>query len=243
MRIADDPAVDKDAHHNRETRSKSSEQRTTYGKDEVIAIGTTASCTDGPCGEVRCVVVDPVSRDVTHIVVETKGCRGLGRLVPLDLLVAAGDQVTLTCDLAAFEELEVAEQIQFMPRSVGYATYTPKETLTLPYYGLGLAAARAADDTARVLTHDALPLGEIGVHRGDCVHATDGEIGTVKGLVIERQSHLVTHVLLQEGHLWGRKEVAIPMSAVTTFKGGIQLDLSRSAVQHLPLVDTEYTAL
>jgi len=243
VRIADDPAVDKDAHHNRETRSKSSEQRTTYGKDEVIAIGTTASCTDGPCGEVRCVVVDPVSRDVTHVVVETKHRRGLGRLVPLNLLVAAGDQVTLTCDLAAFEELEVAEQIQFMPRSVGYATYTPKETLTLPYYGLGLAAARAADDTARAVTHDALPPGEIGVHRGDCVHATDGEIGTVKGLVIERLSHLVTHVLLQEGHLWGRREVAIPISAVTTFKGGIQLDMSRSAVQSLPLVDIEHTAL
>ena len=120
--IADDPAFDTDAHDDRDTPPKDSEQRASYGKREVIAIGATVSCIDGPCGEVRCVVVDPLSRDVTHIVVETKRRRGLGRLVPLDLLVAAGDRVTLTCDLAAFEALEVAEQIQFMPRSVGYAT-------------------------------------------------------------------------------------------------------------------------
>jgi hypothetical protein len=185
------------------------------------------------------VVVDPVAREVTHIVVETKHRKGLGRLVPLDLLDAAGDQVTLTCDGAAFEDLEVAERIQFEPRSVGYATYKPQETLTLPYYGLGLQAVTAANDPALVVTHDALPLGEVGVHRGDCVSATDGEIGMVKGLVIDRLSHHVTHVLLQEGHLWGRRDVAIPLGAVTKFEGGIQLGLPKSAVQNLPLVDIE----
>ena len=46
------------------------------------------------------------------------------------------------------------------------------------------------------------------------VHATDGEIGKVEGLVVEPAHGHVTHVLLQEGHLWGRKEVAIPIGAV-----------------------------
>ena len=51
----------------------------------------------------------------------------------------------------------MAEEIQFMPGSVGYATYGPQETLTLPYYGLGLAAVTAAENTAQAVTHDALP--------------------------------------------------------------------------------------
>jgi hypothetical protein len=127
-----------------------------------------------------------------------------------------------------------------MPRSVGYSTYKPQETLTLPYYGLGLAAVTAAENPALVVTHDTLPLGVVGVHRGDCVRALDGEIGKVEGLVIERLSHHVTHVLLQEGHLWGRRDVAIPIHAVTTFEGGIQLDMSKSAVQSLPLVVVEH---
>ena len=240
MKIGDDRSSHKDPHEARESNPRGSEQKISHSNEEVIAIGAAASCTDGPSGHVRCVVVDPVAREVTHIVVETKHRKGLGRLVPLDLFDAVGDQVTLHCGLAAFDDLEVAEQIQFMPRSIGYATYKPQETLTLPYYGLGLAAVTAANDPALIVTHSALPLGEIGVSRGDRVHATDGEIGMVKGLVIERRSHHVTHVLLQEGHLWGRRDVAIPISAVTTFEHGIRLDIPKSTVQSLPLVVIEH---
>src|SRR5262249_3178740 len=45
--------------------------------------------------------------------------------------------------------------------------------------------------------------------------ATDGEIGQVQGLAVEPGGHQVTHVLLQKGHLPGRRKVAIPISAVT----------------------------
>jgi PRC-barrel domain len=69
------------------------------------------------------------------------------------------------------------------------------------------------------------------VCRGDRVHATDGDIGRVQGLVIDRRSRHVTHVLLQEGHLWGRREVAIPVSTVASTTGGIQLNIAKQEVQ------------
>ena len=47
----------------------------------------------------------------------------------------------------------------------------------------------------------------------------------------------MTHVLLQEGHLWGRKEVAIPISAVTGVDDGIRLNITKQQVQDLPPVD------
>ena len=57
-----------------------------------FTIGAEVSCSDGVCGEVRRVVVDPVARAVTHLVVEPKYRRGHGRLVPLDLVDdATGD--------------------------------------------------------------------------------------------------------------------------------------------------------
>ena len=46
-----------------------------------FTIGAEAHCTDGVCGEVSRVVVDPVAQTVTHLVVEPKGREGLGRLV------------------------------------------------------------------------------------------------------------------------------------------------------------------
>ena len=76
--------------------------------------------------------------------------------------------------------------------------------------------------------------------RGDRVHATDGDIGLVRGLVIDPRSRHVTHVLLQEGHLWGRKEVAIPISAVASTGDGIQLTIAKQQVQDLPPVDIDH---
>ena len=49
----------------------------------------------------------------------------------------------------------------------------------------------------------------------------------------------MTHVLLQEGHRWGRKDVAIPISAVTRADDGIEVSLSKQQVQELPPVDID----
>jgi len=72
------------------------------------------------------------------------------------------------------------------------------------------------------------------VAAGDPVHATDGEIGRVQGFLVDSGDHRVTHVLLREGHLWGRKEVAIPVSAVTGVEEGIRLNLTKKQVEDLP---------
>jgi hypothetical protein len=53
----------------------------------------------------------------------------------------------------------------------------------------------------------------------------------------------VTHVLLQEGHLWGRKEVAIPISAVAGSSGGIVLTIDKQQVQDLPPVSIHHPDL
>jgi sporulation protein YlmC with PRC-barrel domain len=83
-------------------------------------------------------------------------------------------------------------------------------------------------------------LDEVEVRRGEHVHATDGHIGRVHGLVIDANSHHVTHVILEEGHLWGRKEVAIPIGAVTGIDDGIRLNLTKQQVQDLPPVDIDH---
>ncbi len=210
-----------------------------------VTIGTKVSCTDGDCGAVSRVVVDPVARTVTHLVVEPTGRQGLGRLVPLDLIEASADAIKLRCTLAEFERLGPAEETQFVPGSGGYAEYGPEQVLAWPYYGLGGAVGVQGETVAPIsetVTFDTLPLGEVAVRRGDRVFATDGAIGMVQGLVIEPGSHHVTHVLLQEGHLWGKKEVAIPISAVTGVDDGIRLSLSKQQVQDLPPVDIHHPA-
>jgi hypothetical protein len=89
----------------------------------------------------------------------------------------------------------------------------------------------------RTVVHDAVPVGEEEVSRGEPVHALDGEIGRVHGFLVDPQDGQVTHVLLEEGHLWGRKEVAIPVSAVAGTEDGIRLSLTRKQVGDLPPAD------
>jgi sporulation protein YlmC with PRC-barrel domain len=209
-----------------------------------FTIGAEARCTDGVCGEVSRVVVDPVGEAVTHLVVEPKGREGLARLVPLDLVDdASSGEVRLRCSLADFGRLDPAEETQFVPGSVGYAAYGPEQVVTWPYYGLNpVAGAPGGVDLgvagfSPTVTYDRVPLGEVEVRRGDRVEATDGSIGHIQGLVVDPVDHQVTHVLLQEGHLWGRKEVAIPIKAVSRVGDAIRLSISRHEVQDLPPVD------
>jgi sporulation protein YlmC with PRC-barrel domain len=206
-------------------------------------IGADAYCTDGVCGEVTRVVVDPVARELTHLAVEPKGREGLARLVPLDLVEVADGQIRLRCTLAEFEKLDPAEETQFLPGTRGYEEYGPEQVVAWPY--TTFAGDPAIDDelisgVSETVTFDTIPLGEVEVRRGEQVHATDGPIGQVEGLVIDPASRHVTHVLLQEGHLWGRKEVAIPISAVTSVEDGIQLNITKHEIQHLPPVNVDH---
>ena len=217
-----------------------------------FTIGAKASCTDGTCGEVTRVIVDPIAEAVTHLVVDPEHRRGRGKLVPLRLVDATAGQVRLRCTKAEFEKLEPAEETQFVPGDAGYADYGPGQVGYWPYYGLGIGGGLGVEGgisaglggigggiSSQLETSDTVPQGEVDVRRGDPVEATDGDIGRVQGLVIDRGSRHVTHVLLQEGHLWGRKEVAIPISAVTSTSGGIRLRISKQEVADLPSVDVD----
>ena len=148
--------------------------------------------------------------------------------------------------MAEFEQLGSAEETQFIPGSSGYAAYGPEQVAYMPYYGLGMAGGGMGVGRATWrASRRPSPTTRFRWARWPCaaddqVHATDGGIGRVQGLVIDPHDHHVTHVLLQEGHLWGRKEVAIPISAVTGVDDGIQLSLTKDEVKDLPPVDIDH---
>jgi sporulation protein YlmC with PRC-barrel domain len=205
-----------------------------------FSIGADASCTDGACGKVTRVVVDPVAQAVTHLVVDR---HGKSRLVPLDLVDAAGDEIRLRCTRAEFNELEPLETKQFLPVSGGGADLGYGQNQMLwPYYAIGgRGPMRITGAGHREEVIESIPAGEVAVRRGQHVRATDGTIGEVQGLVIDPASHQVTHMLLQEGHLWGRQQITIPIGAVRAVEGyGVRLNITKQQVQDLPPVDIDH---
>jgi hypothetical protein len=193
-----------------------------------VTIGAEVSCDDGVCGNIDRVVLDPVRRNLTHLVIATNHRHHLDRLVPIELVDSADEAVLLHCSPAEFEQLADAEETELIKGADGGDWgYEPSQRLSLPYFGLGrsgpelgtagmeglgLAGAGALPES---ITYDKVPMGEVEVRRGQHVITIDGPIGRVRGLVIDPADYHVTHVLLEHGHLWGEKEVAIPISAVT----------------------------
>jgi hypothetical protein len=66
------------------------------------------------------------------------------------------------------------------------------------------------------------------------VHASDGFIGSVAGLIVDAADRHATHVLLAEGHLWGRKQIAIPTGAMTRRDQEFCVDLTKEQIEALP---------
>jgi hypothetical protein len=208
---------------------------------EGFRIGAEASASDGVCGEVSRLVMDPVALTVTHLVIEPKHRRESGRLVPVHLVDTTTGQIRLRCTTAEFDKLDPAEEIDQV-EGLDYGGGYGQAEAVQGYGGMGgigatgMGIGMGVGHNAPVVVQDVVPLGEVDVQRGESVHALDGEIGKVQGFLVDPGDNRVTHVLLQEGHLWGRKEVSIPISAVTGVDAGIRLNITKKQVEDLPPV-------
>lgn len=194
-----------------------------------LTIGADVTCADGVGGKVSRLVIDPRAHTVTHLVVNDRQFQD--RLVPLNLVDvdAATGKIRLRCTIAEFENLDPADKTVLQDSG---DSHRDRDVLGLSR-GSGLWTSS--------VTWDTLPFGEVAVRGGEHVHAADGDIGQVQGLVINPGSGQVTYVLLQEGHVFGRKVVAIAIGAVTDVgQDGIQLNITKQHVQNLPPADIDH---
>jgi sporulation protein YlmC with PRC-barrel domain len=219
-------------------------------------IGADASCSDGARGHVSRIIVNPVAGEVTYLVVGQKHGNGPERLVPFDLVDATTGQIRLRCTLAEFQALRPAQETEVVPDldpsgpqnsesspSGKFFPLSPGVSGMFGGAGPGRDRGTGRPQAPQKVTVDAVPSGEADIRRELTVCATDGEMGQVQGLVVEPGGHRVTHVLLQKGHGWGRKEVAIPIGAVTKIGTLLMhLSLAKHQVKDLPSADIDHPA-
>jgi len=206
---------------------------------ELFDIGTEVECRDGACGRLACVIVDPITRTVTHLVVEPQRAAGQGRLVPVDIAARQGSCLRLDCSARGFEELEFAEETHFTSPDGEELGYGEGEVLAWPYYGAGLdMGAGEIPATPRAWFESRVPAGQVEVRRGERVHAADGDIGRVHGFVVDPADHHITHLVIEDGHLFSKREVAVPIASVASVSAdGVELGLRRAEIRALPSFD------
>jgi sporulation protein YlmC with PRC-barrel domain len=92
-------------------------------------------------------------------------------------------------------------------------------------------------DTTIPVTHQRIPHGELAVHRGARVEATDGHVGRVDEFLVDPVDTHITHLVLREGHLWGQKDVTIPVSHIDRIEEDtVYLKLDKHNVGALPAI-------
>jgi hypothetical protein len=200
-----------------------------------IPLQAQVECTDGVCGRSVYVLINPVIDQVTHLVVKEDASPYAEQIVPVDFVTdTTADTIRLHCSKAELEKMKPFVQTEFVQENVpdfsgyigGYygmgSTYyepyvTPEKTIFVP------------EETQQV------PLGELAVRRGTRIEATDGYVGKVDEFVVNPENGYITHMVMREGHLWGKKDVAIPLSAMGELREDtVFLKLDKNQVESLP---------
>ncbi|TVZ02868.1 PRC-barrel domain containing protein [Trebonia kvetii] len=222
-------------------------------KTRLFLLGADVRCADKESGKLTSLVVSPGDDVVTHLVVEAARKEIPARLVPFDLVDSersgrAGSQIQLRCSVAEFEWLDPAEATYSYPEDQGNQVRPGTSEASWPEYappgllgGPGLPPDRGEGQESTVdIVPDRLP-GEDEVARGQHAHAKDGDIGHVEGIVVDSATGRVAFVLVRAGHLWNRKAVLVPRSAVTAVGAdGFHLDITTQQVHDLPDADLDH---
>jgi sporulation protein YlmC with PRC-barrel domain len=188
----------------------------------------TVECADGHGGRTTHVVINPATRQATHLVVQERRPPRTERLVSVDEIVEIkGDKIHLRCakdELATMDLFVETEYIRVeRPHYEDYpylmGRYVPVTAEWVP------------------VKRERIPPGEVVVRRGAQVEATDGYVGRVGEILVDAKTGEITHLVLREGHLRGQKEVTIPVSAIDrALEDTIYLKLDQAAIESMPAV-------
>jgi sporulation protein YlmC with PRC-barrel domain len=193
-----------------------------------IPVHAKVFCADGSTGgHTSYVVLNPVTEQITHVVVKRSIWPEDERLVPIEMVTeSAQDHIRLSCSKERLAEMDPFIETEFLEAEVPHYITDPF-LLSWPYQQVDMERVQ--------VEHERIPVGELAIRRGARVEATDGYIGHVDGFLVDQTSEHITHLVLREGHLWGQKDVSIPVSYIDRIEEDVvYLKLDKQGIENLP---------
>jgi len=201
-----------------------------------IPLNARVECTDGICGHSVYVLIDPVIDRVTHLVVKLDASPNAEYIVPVDLITKTiVDTIRLSCEKKELVKMDPFIRTTFIQETVPDRNfkypggiYGAESYYYLPYV--------TSEPTLKVPEeHLQIPLGELAVKRGARVEATDGYVGTIAEFVFNPNSKRITHLVMREGRLWGKRDVVVPLSAMGEIRDNtVFLNINKLQMEILP---------
>jgi sporulation protein YlmC with PRC-barrel domain len=193
-----------------------------------VPINADVQCADGPCGQSTYVILNPATRQVTHLVVKESTFPYTERLVSIDQVMETDPHlIRLRCTGRELAAMEAFIETEFLPTDI--SEYGGISAMMWPYV--------LAEGMVTPVEHEHIPAGELVVRRGAGVEATDGHAGRVDEFLVDPANGHITHLVLREGHLWGQKDVTIPVAQIESIEDGtVYLKLDKESIGVLPAI-------
>ncbi len=183
-------------------------------------------CTDGYCGRSTRVVLKPKTEEITHLVVKEKDPPHEELLIPVSVVtVTTPDSINLSLTRGELDQQQPFLETEYVK-------------LDIPRYAGGMysmAGEVYRESEVIPVKRESTPEGELALRRGARVEATDGHVGRVDELLMDSQNDHISHLILREGHLWGQREVSIPVSEIKRIdKDTVYLNIDKREIEALP---------
>jgi sporulation protein YlmC with PRC-barrel domain len=194
-----------------------------------IPINAEVYCTDGHCGRSTHVILKRPSEEVTHVVVRQNQAPHTEVLVPITAVTATTpDSINLRYTRHELGRLDPFIETEYVKVNI------PRYEDAGMYY---MWPGEYTEPKIVSVSHEAIPAGELAVRQGARVEATDGHVGQVNDFLVDPVSARITHLVLREGHLWGQKDVTIPVSEIERIEEDtIYLKLDKCGIEALPAI-------
>jgi sporulation protein YlmC with PRC-barrel domain len=183
-------------------------------------------CTDGRVGHLENIILNPETEKVTYLVVRGNDLQNTERIVPEKLVAeATPDTVHLSISTERFEQMKNFVQEEYIPSNI-------------MLYMADMAGWNAGTPAGVFVEHEAVPAGGMVVHKGAKVFATDGHVGKVDDFLVEKKTGRITHLILLEGHFWGKREISVPVNCIDRYEeGNAYLNIDKRGVEDLPAIE------
>jgi hypothetical protein len=199
-----------------------------------LRVGARVEATDGASGTLDALIVDPVTRRVTHLVLNDESV-GPRRLVPVALVRATDpDRVSVGATRAELDALppfdEPAYNAPDAPGQFGETELDPGFYFLEPY--------ATPLDGWPLAEHERIPKDEVAIRRGaEVVAADETHVGYVDEFLIDPADGQVTHVVVRTGHLFKKRDVVVPVPRASRFDDDrVRIDLTVDELEALPKV-------
>ncbi len=196
------------------------------------------------------VIIDPDTKEVTHLVIAKGLLFTTNKIVAMDIIDQEGkDRITLRSPKRNLDEFQDFEETHYVNLDQTENPSSDELPVSYWYPPVNLVWWRAGGTDNAIYpampayvprTKQNIPEGTVALEEGAKVISGDGKhVGNIKQLIVDPQDNRVTHLVINEGVLFKERKL-VPVTWISGMdEDEVRLTVASNVLDHLP----EYQAV